>query len=115
LPGRRVLAGRELRAGVPPTPGAYGRRSVRPRRGIRRRGRDTCPPAFGRGRFPAPMHPEPIGWIAAHGGFEGTVHIAHDGGRGSRLAVLVRRDFRTRLDAPPCQTDAITNASDESA
>ena len=32
--------------------------------------------------FPPVVHPEPVGRVAANGGFEGAVHVAHDGGGG---------------------------------
>jgi hypothetical protein len=59
--------------------------------------------------FPAAVDPEPVGGIAAHGGFECAVHIAHDVFARTRPAVFVRRNFLTEFEPPFCQRDTVAN------
>ena len=100
---------RDSRVGVLAVRGASGSRFVRSRRGPRQCRLDAC---ASRSRFPSSVDPEPIGRVAANGGFEGPVHVAHDGSRGPRLAVLAGGNFGARLDAPAGKADAIAYAGD---
>src|ERR1035437_5984408 len=59
--------------------------------------------------FPAAMNPEPVGGIAAHGGFQGAVHVAHDFFGRTRLAIFVRGNFFAEFQPPFRQRDTVTN------
>src|ERR1035437_9604988 len=59
--------------------------------------------------FPAAMNPEPVGGIAAHGGLQGAIHVAHDFFGRTRLAVFVRGNFFAEFQPPFRQCDAVTN------
>jgi hypothetical protein len=61
------------------------------------------------------VHPEPVGRVAADGGLERPVNVAHDGGGGTRLAILASWDFIARLNTPAGQADPVTDAGDQSA
>src|ERR1035441_5464975 len=61
--------------------------------------------------LPAAVDPEPVRRVAAHGGFQGAVHVAHDVFRGTRMAVLMRRNFFAEFQPPFCQAHTITNAA----
>ena len=71
-------------------------------------GRQVLEPIFG--KFPAIVDPEPVGWVASDGGFEGTVDIEHNGAGGAGLAILVGGDFCALLYAPLGQPHPIANA-----
>src|SRR5206468_2962157 len=57
--------------------------------------------------LPAVMHPEPIRGIPAHSGFEGAVHVGHDGFSRARSVVFARRNLFTGFDTPAGEADAI--------
>src|SRR5664280_2237052 len=59
--------------------------------------------------FPAAMNPEPVGGIAAHGGFQGPIHVARDFFSRPRLAVSVRGNFFAELQPPFRQRHAVAN------
>ena len=63
--------------------------------------RPAC--VFLRSRFPAAVNPEPVGRVAAHGGFEAAVDVAHDVAGSPRPAVFVRghRCRRVRCASGP--------------
>src|SRR5579862_9436205 len=65
--------------------------------------------------FPTVMDPEPVGRVAAQRNFERAVDIQHDGFSGTRDAVFVSGNFRTALDAPAGESDAVTDAGVQGA
>src|ERR1035437_4226958 len=61
------------------------------------------------------MHPEPVGRVAADGDLKCLVYVAHDGGGGTRPAILVGGDVGACFNPPAGQTNPVADAGDQSA
>ena len=108
--GRRMADGRHRACARSPTRHPRCRRTA-PRAGPADGGLRTA----GFEWLPAVVHPEPVGRVAADGGFEGAVDVAHDGGGGAGPAILAGGDFGARFDAPAGQADAVADAGEQRA